>query len=240
MKKILIPLIIIASIVTIHAETISLKNFPVIVPHISDYSHAISWYSIFYAHSIHCKSILEFLTKEKHIDFSVFFAEEDDIYTAMFLHDIGAFFLISFLYKYLDVLNTVKRLSFNLYDIENMLVGTNHAIIGGYIASKWGLPNSLVYAISYHHTPNLSNKYRNMLKFISIIDMLSVDYITNKEIKKEIEPKIFSFFRGLSTKKLNAAVNEGWLITINKLKELDLEYFLFGMRTQNNMSLEVF
>ncbi len=171
----------------------ALKNFPVIVSHISNYSEAIGWYSIFYAHSIHCKSILEYLAEKKYIDFSIFFAEKDDIFTAIFLHDIGIFFLITFFPKYTDILNTSKRLALNLYRTENMLLNTNHAILGGYIASKWGLPDSLIYALSYHHTPELSKRYRNMLKLISIIDMLSTDYMIYKEIKKEIEPKYIHF-----------------------------------------------
>jgi HD-like signal output (HDOD) protein len=35
--------------------------------------------------------------------------------------------------------------------VEIKFLGTNHAIIGGYLTSLWGLPHNITEAISLHH-----------------------------------------------------------------------------------------
>jgi hypothetical protein len=40
--------------------------------------------------------------------------------------------------------------------VEDKLIGIDHARVGGLIAERWGFPNALVDAISYHHYPSLA------------------------------------------------------------------------------------
>lgn len=77
-------------------------------------------------------------------------------FTAGIVHDIGKSVLSEFLegrsQSLLETLDAQEIEDFAL--AEAQALGTDHARLGGLLARRWQLPEPLVQAIAYHHTPS--------------------------------------------------------------------------------------
>ncbi len=75
-------------------------------------------------------------------------------YTATLLHDIGKLVLNSYLHDaYQEVIRVVNEEKMPFDQVENSIIGFDHAEVGGKVAEKWNLPAELVEAITFHHQP---------------------------------------------------------------------------------------
>ena len=80
-----------------------------------------------------------------------------DACTAGLLHDLGKLVLVANLpRKYAGVLNAIHAGETNVVDAERAVFGATHAEVGGYLLGLWGLPDSIVQAVAYHHVPSES------------------------------------------------------------------------------------
>ncbi len=78
----------------------------------------------------------------------------DDVFMAGILHDVGILALASNLPdQYTEVLQIAEKENKLLIEAEQIVIGKTHAEVGGYLMGLWGLPNSIVEAIFFHHTP---------------------------------------------------------------------------------------
>ncbi len=77
--------------------------------------------------------------------------------TAALLHDVGKLVMCRFLGD--DLLGVLGRAheeaGLTRMQAEYEVLGVHHAELGGLIAQIWGLPDSLVRGISYHHSPGI-------------------------------------------------------------------------------------
>jgi len=70
------------------------------------------------------------------------------------LHDLGKDALNATMPKsYLKVLRKAEETQADLCDVERLLLGVDHAVVGRRLAERWGLPRPLVEAIWLHHHP---------------------------------------------------------------------------------------
>jgi putative nucleotidyltransferase with HDIG domain len=77
-------------------------------------------------------------------------------FTAGLLHDLGKTAVGDFLKKELEaVRELVQKDGYAMVEAETMILGTNHAEIGGRLLERWKLPSDLVDAVSFHHKPQL-------------------------------------------------------------------------------------
>jgi HD-like signal output (HDOD) protein len=82
----------------------------------------------------------------------------DDAFTAGILHDIGRLILASnFPQQYRQVILVAKEANCDLYTAEHKVFGHTHCDAGGYLLGLWGLPVSVVEAVSFHHYPGQSS-----------------------------------------------------------------------------------
>ncbi len=78
----------------------------------------------------------------------------DEAFTAGLLHDLGKLVLAANLpVVYQEVLQICKQQSLNLADAERRKFGASHGEIGGFLLGLWGLPDSIIEAVSLHHNP---------------------------------------------------------------------------------------
>ena len=78
----------------------------------------------------------------------------DEAVLAAFLHDIGYWVLAQERPAELDraaALAVTEDIP--MQEAERRVLGTCHAEIGAYLLGLWGMPNTLVEAVAYHHTP---------------------------------------------------------------------------------------
>jgi len=77
-------------------------------------------------------------------------------FTAALVHDIGKLILNRHMNR--DLVNQIKEKveseHITYIEAERAVLGTDHAKVGGEIASNWKFPKELVDAIQYHHEPD--------------------------------------------------------------------------------------
>jgi HD-like signal output (HDOD) protein/CheY-like chemotaxis protein len=82
---------------------------------------------------------------------------EDDAFAAGLLHDIGRLVLASTCSaQYVQVLERLREEGITLGQAELQTFGCTHAEVGAYLLGLWGLPESVVQAVAWHHTPSRS------------------------------------------------------------------------------------
>jgi putative nucleotidyltransferase with HDIG domain len=99
----------------------------------------------------------------------------DESFTAGLLHDIGKVVLWQFFPEdFGQVWASVHTDHLSFHEAEKKMLPVTHAEIGGHLAKKWALPDSLVDAITYHHDiiKDVSN-----LKLLTVVHM--ADTIVN-------------------------------------------------------------
>jgi putative nucleotidyltransferase with HDIG domain len=93
--------------------------------------------------------------------------EDTTLYTAALLHDVGKIIMGEFvrdsLKKISEIVNK-KGLSF--LEAEEIVLGINHADLGGRIAEYWNFPVEIKDAVSYHHRPDLLEKEEKIMPWI--------------------------------------------------------------------------
>ncbi len=78
----------------------------------------------------------------------------DDMYVAGLLHDIGLLVVDQFFPEYFDkVVQMRQTLGSNVWQAEQVVLGMHHGDVGGALLGHWGLPESVVDAVTYHHRP---------------------------------------------------------------------------------------
>ena len=109
----------------------------------------ISWfeYKKFWLHSIATAIIAREIAK------STGRKNDDELYTAGLLHDIGkSIFLISAEKDYKNSVNLARAKRIPLYEAENITFGFDHSDVASFILDQWGLPEKIVRIIRNHHT----------------------------------------------------------------------------------------
>jgi len=122
-----------------------------------------------------------------------------EVFVAGLLHDIGYPVMIQQfpehfkkIYQYaLDV-----DIPFNRAELK--VLGFDHTQVGSWLAEGWNLPEKLVYAIRYHHSPERARLHRDLVNIIHIADLICysigegsginrVEGISTEEIEQEMK-----------------------------------------------------
>jgi putative nucleotidyltransferase with HDIG domain len=101
----------------------------------------------------------------------------EEAYVSGLLHDLGKLLLDQFvLDDYPAIVDYVKRYQIPLWQVEEKLLGINHARVGGLIAERWNFPVTLVDAIRFHHAPSFARTNPQLPAIVNLANAFSEDY----------------------------------------------------------------
>jgi HD-like signal output (HDOD) protein len=129
---------------------------------------------------------LETATAAKNVALSIRYEMLEEAYIAGLLHDFGRLFLLRYFAKEVFQANRLLAEGVPLIEAERRLLGTDHQEIGGFIASRWNLPISLIQAIGNHHPPDgkAFKELPILSKIVAISDNLST---TGNELPENLD-----------------------------------------------------
>jgi putative nucleotidyltransferase with HDIG domain len=82
------------------------------------------------------------------------YSDPEEAYVAGLLHDVGKLILDQFvLNDYTRIILFKQQYKLTLWQVEDKLIGINHARVGGLIGERWSFPPHLVESIYFHHYP---------------------------------------------------------------------------------------
>lgn len=98
----------------------------------------------------------------------------DAAYTAGLLHDIGKLIISIYVQEVGDfLLKKVTESKLSYVELEEKIIGFDHARVGGFLARAWNLPDDLVAAISFHHSLSNAQNYGELACVIHVANGLA-------------------------------------------------------------------
>ena len=100
------------------------------------------------------------------------------------LHDCGKIILIERLpEKYKQVLDLVETRKITLCDAEKDIFGTTHADVGAYLLGLWGMSDSMLETVIFHHSPGKSSsKFLDTLTCVHVADYFSYELDSENDL----------------------------------------------------------
>jgi putative nucleotidyltransferase with HDIG domain len=97
------------------------------------------------------------------------YEKRDELLTAALLHDIGKLVLVQSYPAYPEQIHGDARTPGERVHRERLELGVDHAVVGGVLARRWGLPDSLASAIERHHAKDPEG----LAAMVRLADMLA-------------------------------------------------------------------
>lgn len=122
----------------------------------------------------------------------------EEAYVSGLLHDIGKLLLDQFVVSnYKTIVEFVQVYKLQLWQVEEKLIGIDHARVGGMIAERWNFPVVLVDAIHYHHTPSLARTNQQLPAIVNLANAFAEDYsLANTELFSfDVHPETYNILK---------------------------------------------
>lgn len=107
----------------------------------------------------------------RYIARKVRFVKVDQAYVAGLLRDIGKVIVSYYLTEHFKkIMDLVENENVSFLDAEEEVLGFHHGKVGAEVAKKWNLPDDLVEAIEYHHSPEKATINPKLTAIIHLAD----------------------------------------------------------------------
>lgn len=107
----------------------------------------------------------------------VHYPDSEQAYVAGLLHDIGKLLLDQAVFSnYARIADYVEKYHVQLWQVEEKLIGIDHAKVGGLIAEHWNFPVVLVDAIRFHHVPSFARINQRLPAIVNLANSFTEDY----------------------------------------------------------------
>jgi putative nucleotidyltransferase with HDIG domain len=115
------------------------------------------------------------------------YPRSEEAYVSGLLHDLGKLLLDQFVLEdYPTIVEYVKRYQMHLWQVEQKLLGIDHARVGGLIAERWNFPVILADAIHFHHAPSFARANQQLPAIVNLANAFAADY-------QRTSPDLFTF-----------------------------------------------
>lgn len=126
--------------------------------------------------------------------------EPDSAFSAGLLHDIGKMIVCCFLPEEHSLFMQQRQSDQSAldYEIEEGVLGYNHAQIGGFLAAQWKLPAKLSDAIAFHHHPQLNDREEPLVYIVHIGNFLTKKTFYDEEeayLVGSLNPRVKEYMR---------------------------------------------
>jgi len=130
-------------------------------------------------HSITVGAFARKIAQEEQCDKQVV----DDSLVAGMLHDVGRLLMAThYPEEYKKMLAMAHNKNCILWEAERNILGTTHGEIGAYLLGLWGLPDSIIEALAFHHYPEKGvKKGFTPLTAVHMADILEHDASKSNE-----------------------------------------------------------
>jgi len=122
----------------------------------------------------------------------------EEAYVSGLLHDIGKLLLDQVvLSNYNEIVDFVQKYQMQLWQVEEKLIGIDHAKVGGLIAEHWNFPVVLVDAIRYHHAPSFARINQRLPAIVNLANSFAEDYqlTTSALLSFEVHPESLNILK---------------------------------------------
>lgn len=118
-------------------------------------------------HSVSCAIMADLLGKELNL------SEQATSFTAGLLHDIGKVVLSLYVdQKFTQIIEVVENQNVSFQTAEKMVLGIDHAELGGEMARLWDFPDRLRIVISFHHLDRPEAFADDLVLLVYLADLL--------------------------------------------------------------------
>ena len=97
----------------------------------------------------------------------------DRFYLMGMLHDLGRLVLFLNIPDQMEKVMDSYEKGGTLYEVENEIIGADHAAVVGMLLEIWKLPEMLQEAVAYHHTPSQSPHFPSAASIVHVADVVA-------------------------------------------------------------------
>lgn len=132
-----------------------------------------------------------------------------ELTTSALLHDFGKLVMAPYVSQ--DHIAALRECDgvLSIVDAEMQVFGLNHAEVAAVVAQRWALPESIVRAVQYHHTPSMQSE--SLGHALNLANQLAWRFLDqNDDYERESGPRASSLDSlGLSVEMLESIYSRG-------------------------------